>query len=155
MLSTPLIWASMGEATASASVSESAPGTVADTENCTGVMVGCCSTGRFAMQTSPARHRMIEMTAAKIGRSMKKCENTGGPVPSISVRRLRVPAAHQPGPVLPGPGHRAPARQPQPTVHDDPLAARQALGDEPVIPVPLTHGHRAALRFVVLVHHPN
>jgi len=30
MLSTPLIWASMGEATASASVCESAPGNVAE-----------------------------------------------------------------------------------------------------------------------------
>ena len=72
MLSTPLIWASMGEATASASVCESAPGKVADTDTWTGVMVGYCSTGRLTMQTSPARHRMMEMTAAKIGRSMKK-----------------------------------------------------------------------------------
>ena len=79
MLSTPLIWASIGEATASASVFESAPGKLAVTWTCTGVMFGYCSTGRFTIQTSPARQRMIEMTAAKIRRSMNKRENTGVP----------------------------------------------------------------------------
>src|SRR5512139_278970 len=74
MLSTPLIWASMGAATESASVFESAPGYVAVTVTCTGVIVGYCSTGRASMATTPARPRMIETTAAKIGRSMKNLD---------------------------------------------------------------------------------
>src|SRR5512143_99862 len=77
MLSTPLICASMGAATESASVFESAPGYVADTVTWTGVMVGYCWTGSTTIETSPAMHRMIETTAAKIGRSMKKRENMG------------------------------------------------------------------------------
>ena len=75
MLSTPLICASIGAATESASVFESAPGYVADTVTCTGVIVGYCWTGSTTIDTSPARQRMIETTAAKIGRSMKKREN--------------------------------------------------------------------------------
>ena len=75
MLSTPLICASIGAATESASVFESAPGYVADTVTCTGVIVGYCCTGSAVIDTRPASTMMIATTAAKIGRSMKKCEN--------------------------------------------------------------------------------
>ena len=77
MLSTPLICASIGAATESASVFESAPGYVADTVTCTGVIVGYCWTGSTTIETRPAMQRMIETTAAKIGRSMKNRENMG------------------------------------------------------------------------------
>src|SRR5512146_1127314 len=97
MLSTPLICASMGAATESASVFESAPGHVADTVTWTGVMVGYCWTGSTTIETSPAMHRMIETTAAKIGRSMKKRENMGErrllPDGELDASRLLVAAA--------------------------------------------------------------
>src|SRR5512136_1170806 len=75
MLSTPLICASMGAATESASVCESAPGYVADTVTWTGVIVGYCSTGRSAIDTPPAMTITRETTVAKMGCSMKKREN--------------------------------------------------------------------------------
>jgi hypothetical protein len=40
------------------------------------VIVGYCYTGRAVMATKPARQRMIAMTVAKMGRSMKNLENT-------------------------------------------------------------------------------
>ena len=58
-----------------ASVFESAPGYVAVTVTCTGVIVGYCATGSSIMETAPASAMMIATTAAKIGRSMKKREN--------------------------------------------------------------------------------
>src|SRR4249919_805838 len=53
MLSTPLICASIGEATESATVCESAPGYVADTVIWTGVIVGYCWTGSTLIETRP------------------------------------------------------------------------------------------------------
>src|SRR6476646_12065146 len=75
MLSTPLICDSIGEATESAKVFESAPGYVADTVTCTGVIVGYCWTGSTFIATRPARQMMMETTAANTGRSMKNREN--------------------------------------------------------------------------------
>ena len=75
ILSTPLICASIGAATESANVFESAPGYVAETVTWTGVIVGYCWTGSTYIATRPARLMMIATTAAKIGRSMKKREN--------------------------------------------------------------------------------
>src|SRR6185295_6327331 len=60
MLSTPLICASIGDATESARVFESAPGYVAETVIWTGVIVGYCWTGSTFIATRPARQRMIE-----------------------------------------------------------------------------------------------
>src|SRR5215207_8660044 len=40
-----------------------------------GVIAGYCVSGRFSAATAPARVMTIDSTAAKIGRSMKKCEN--------------------------------------------------------------------------------
>src|SRR5690242_7704625 len=76
MLSTPLICASIGAATDCATVLASAPGYDACTVTCTGVIVGYCCTGSTRIATAPAMTRMIETTAAKIGRSMKKRVNT-------------------------------------------------------------------------------
>src|SRR6186997_1684243 len=78
MLSTPLICASIGDATESARVLESAPGYVADTVTCTGVIVGYCWTGSTFIATRPARQMMMETTAANTGRSMKNRENMPG-----------------------------------------------------------------------------
>ncbi len=75
MLSTPLICCSIGDATESASVFESAPGYVADTVTCTGVIDGYCATGSCDIDTTPARQMTSATTAAKIGRSMKNREN--------------------------------------------------------------------------------
>src|SRR5580765_6395886 len=75
MLSTPLICCSIGDATESANVLESAPGYVADTVTCTGVMDGYCATGNCDIDTAPARQMISATTAAKIGRSMKNREN--------------------------------------------------------------------------------
>src|SRR5437899_13092259 len=40
-----------------------------------GVICGYCASGRFRRATKPASVMTIESTDAKIGRSMKKCEN--------------------------------------------------------------------------------
>ena len=86
MLSTPLICCSIGDATESASVFESAPGYVADTVTCTGVIDGYCATGSCDIDTTPARQMTSATTAAKIGRSMKNRENMNAA--PVSGRRL-------------------------------------------------------------------
>src|SRR5207253_578856 len=40
-----------------------------------GVIGGYCATGKFTTATIPARKMRIDSTAAKMGLSMKKCEN--------------------------------------------------------------------------------
>ena len=88
MLSTPLICASIGAATESASVLRiGARDRSSVTVTCTGVIVGYCSIGSARIATSPASTMMIETTAAKIGRSMKKRENISGAAKAISTRR--------------------------------------------------------------------
>jgi hypothetical protein len=44
-----------------------------------GVICGYCATGRFGIATRPASVMTIDITEAKIGRSMKKRENTAVP----------------------------------------------------------------------------
>ena len=75
MLSTPFICASIGAATESPTVLESAPGYVVVTWIWTGVMVGYWATGRTFIATSPAMTIMRATTVAKMGRSMKNLEN--------------------------------------------------------------------------------
>src|SRR6516225_10175236 len=43
-----------------------------------GVIGGYCATGRLMTATAPARVMTTDNTAAKIGRSIKKCENRMG-----------------------------------------------------------------------------
>src|SRR5213079_3062150 len=56
-----------------------------------GVIGGYCATGRVTAATAPARVMTIDSTAAKIGRSMKKCENmavtAGSPSALLRARR--------------------------------------------------------------------
>src|SRR3979490_124907 len=74
MFSTPLICCSIGVTTVEATTSELAPGYCPDTLMIGGAISGYCATGRRENDTPPRIRNTIETTAAKIGRSMKKCE---------------------------------------------------------------------------------
>src|SRR5262245_35500434 len=97
-------------------------------------MLGYCSTGSRKMHTAPPRHMMIEMTAAKIGRSMKNRENTAallGGSPAAGRRSV-------------GAGTRDRCAdlqcrtrgEHQLAIDDDAVAASQAFVDEPVVAMP-------------------
>src|ERR1700704_1653635 len=73
MFSTPLICCSIGVTTVEATTSELAPGYWPDTLMIGGAISGYCATGRRANDTPPRITNTIETTAAKIGRSIKKC----------------------------------------------------------------------------------
>ncbi len=77
MLSTPLICASIGAATDSATVCESAPAYIVLTVTCTGMIVGYCSIGSARIAIRPASTMIVDTTTAKTGRSMKNRENIG------------------------------------------------------------------------------
>src|SRR3954464_14727039 len=77
MFSTPLTCCSIGAATVSATVSELAPGKIADTSTVGGVISGYCAIGSVQTAMPPAKVITIESTEAKIGRSIKKRENIG------------------------------------------------------------------------------
>src|ERR1700746_4210046 len=74
MLSTPLISCSIGEATVSDTTSAVAPANTVVTCTVGGAMSGNSEIGNAGKEMKPTSVRMIETTAAKIGRSMKKCE---------------------------------------------------------------------------------
>src|SRR3954462_10273395 len=74
MFSTPLICSSIGATTVEATTSAFAPGYWPDTLMPGGAISGYCATGRRVKATAPRITITIETTAAKIGRSMKKCE---------------------------------------------------------------------------------
>src|SRR5437762_2995630 len=50
-----------------------------------GVIGGYCASGRLTAATAPARVMTMDSTAAKIGRSIKKCENMAPPLWSPGV----------------------------------------------------------------------
>src|ERR1051326_637645 len=74
MFSTPLICCSIGVTTVAATTSALAPGYWPDTLMMGGAISGYCAIGRRKNDTPPMITNTIETTAAKIGRSMKKCE---------------------------------------------------------------------------------
>jgi hypothetical protein len=74
MFSTPLICSSIGVTTVEATTSALAPGYWPVTLITGGAISGYCATGRRENDTPPRITKTIETTAAKIGRSMKKCE---------------------------------------------------------------------------------
>src|SRR5258705_6531087 len=82
MFGTPLIAFSIGEATVCSSTSADAPGYTALTVTTGGAISGYCAIGRLRIADRPASTRNTEITAAKIGRSMKKRENMGLVSPS-------------------------------------------------------------------------
>ena len=74
MFSTPLICCSIGVTTVEATTSALAPGYWPVTLMIGGAISGYCAIGRRENDTPPRMTNTIETTAAKIGRSMKKCE---------------------------------------------------------------------------------
>ena len=74
MFSTPLICCSIGVTTVEATTSALAPGYWPDTLMMGGAISGYWATGNRVNDTPPMITNTIETTAAKIGRSMKKCE---------------------------------------------------------------------------------
>src|SRR5580700_1888182 len=74
MFSTPLICSSIGVTTVEATTSALAPGYWPVTLIKGGAISGYCAIGRRRNDTAPRMVMITEITAAKIGRSMKKCE---------------------------------------------------------------------------------
>src|SRR6516225_9024795 len=74
IFSTPLICCSSGVTTVDATTSALAPGYWPETLMIGGAIAGYCATGSREKETPPRMTKMIETTAAKIGRSIKKCE---------------------------------------------------------------------------------
>src|SRR5271154_5047583 len=74
MFSTPLICCSIGVTTVAAPPSALAPGYWPDTLMIGGAISGYCAIGKRENDTPPRITNTIDTTAAKIGRSMKKCE---------------------------------------------------------------------------------
>src|ERR1700686_1382282 len=145
MFSTPLICCSIGVTTVEATTSALAPGYCPDTLMIGGAISGYCAIGRRENDTMPRITNTIETTAAKIGRSMKKCEMRIGARPLIlhlRAGRLRGGSAalllrlH----LLSG------ARAHQP-VDDDTVVRRDAVLDHPQV------ARRLAERHVFLPHH--
>jgi hypothetical protein len=68
----------MGAATVSVTTLAFAPGYEALTSTVGGAISGYCAIGRVNSAMPPARVMMIDNTEAKIGRLMKKFENTPG-----------------------------------------------------------------------------
>ena len=74
MCSTPLICCSSGATTVEATTSALAPGYCPVTLTTGGAISGYWAIGRRRTATTPRMMNTTEMTLAKIGRSMKKCE---------------------------------------------------------------------------------
>src|SRR6266700_5693652 len=74
MFSTPLMPCSSGATTVAATTSALAPGYCPLTRTSGGAMSGYCAKGSRVTATAPIITKTIDTTAAKIGRSMKKCE---------------------------------------------------------------------------------
>jgi hypothetical protein len=87
MFSTPLICCSIGVTTVAATTSALAPGYWPVTLIKGGAISGYCAIGRRENDTPPRITKTIEITAAKIGRSMKKCERR---MPFIRLRLIGV-----------------------------------------------------------------
>src|SRR5579864_7802463 len=98
MFSTPLICSSIGVTTVDATVSALAPGYWPVTLTMGGAILGYWAIGSRKNDTPPRITMMIEITAAKIGRSMKKCDKrigglSSGPVGNLAAwARRPVPA---------------------------------------------------------------
>src|SRR6201982_4317197 len=74
IFSTPLICCSIGVTTVDATTSALAPGYWPETLMIGGAISGYCATGRREKETPPRMTKTMDTTAAKIGRSIKKCE---------------------------------------------------------------------------------
>src|SRR5882672_12340107 len=83
MSSTPTIACSSGAATVSAITFGFAPGYAARTTTEGGTTSGYSATGNWNNAIAPAMVMKADRTAAKTGRSMKKCESFTGSVPGF------------------------------------------------------------------------
>src|SRR6516165_2912026 len=79
IFSTPLTCCSIGAATVSAMTCALAPGYTAETSTVGGVISGYCATGSVNSATPPASTTTMDNTEAKMGRLIKKRENTERP----------------------------------------------------------------------------
>src|SRR3989442_12782505 len=126
MFSTPLICSSIGVTTVWATTSELAPGYWPVTLIVGGAISGYCAIGRRENDTPPTITNTIDTTAAKIGRSMKKCEMRIVRAPGAlfglghgRARRRRFLGRH----LGSGPHHGQP-------VDDDPVLGREPVLDD-------------------------
>src|SRR6266446_2974965 len=153
MFSTPLICCSIGVTTVEATMSALAPGYCPDTLMVGGAISGYCAIGRREYATPPTIKNTTETTAAKIGRSMKKCE--------MRIRRRSVGLAGRFGGrharlrgcrLLLG-RHLLPLAYPHQAIDDDAVAGREAVLDHAQVSDQLTKRHIAQPRNVVLIDH--
>src|SRR5262245_4967103 len=148
MFSTPLICCSIGVTTVEATTSALAPGYCPETLMMGGAISGYWATGKRANDTAPTITKPIETTAAKMGRSMKKCEirigrptSVGRSLGGSSLRsRLLVLRRH----LLPRPrSHQA--------VDDDAIIGRHAILYDAQVVHHLAEPHEALARHIVLI----
>src|SRR4029077_7640163 len=94
MPSTPLICCSMGAATVSATTWALAPGYAAETSTVGGAISGYWAIGKVNRALPPPKVITIERTEAKIGRLIKKRENTVTSPGSYRSRKRQRPIAY-------------------------------------------------------------
>src|SRR5262245_47975524 len=148
MFSTPLICCSMGVTTVEATTSALAPGYCPETLMMGGAISGYCATGRRANDTAPTITKTIETTAAKMGRSMKKCEIRIGRPTSVG-RSLGGSSLRSCLLVLGR--HLLPRPRPHQAVDDDAIIGRYAILYDAQFVDHLAQPHEALARDIVFV----
>src|SRR5688572_19592753 len=140
MFSTPLTCCSMGVVTVCSTTSALAPGYVASTTTCGGVISGNIAIGRNGIATAPATTMTMASTEAKMGRSMKKLTNTAS-APGGWRKRLHRGLHAHPGPDL------------LETLDHHVLAGLHAVLDDPQRPYTCAHPNGAHLHGPVRCDH--
>src|SRR5262245_36272495 len=148
MFSTPLICCSIGVTTVEATTSALAPGYCPETLMMGGAISGYWATGRRANDTAPTITKTIETTAAKMGRSMKKCEIRIGR-PTLVGRSLGGSGLRSCLLVLGG--HLLARPRPHQAVDDDAIIGRYAVPDDAQIVDHLAQPHEALTGDIVLI----
>src|SRR5438128_12632676 len=97
MPSTPLTCCSMGAATVSATTCALAPGYAAETSTVGGAISGYWAIGKVNSAMPPPKVITMDRTEAKIGRLMKKRENTVTSLGGYRSRKRERPVAYAPG----------------------------------------------------------
>src|SRR6185312_16556527 len=146
MRSTPLICCSSGATTVEATTSALAPGYCPVTLTTGGAISGYWAMGRRPNATAPMITKTIEITPAKIGRSMKKCEMRIAPaLPLVRAdgRGIARRTGFGRGLLRRHLGARAHAHEP---IHDHRVVGFEALDDAEVV-------HQLAERHVLRRRH--
>src|SRR5215510_4856849 len=149
IFSTPLICCSIGVTTVEATTSALAPGYCPVTLITGGAISGYCAIGRRENDTPPTITKTIETTAAKIGRSMKKCEMRIA-LPARSVG-LGLRAARRGRHRLIVGRHLLSLTHAHQAVDDDAIVGRQAVLDHAQLVDDRTERHEALLGDIILV----